>query len=68
MSEAIEKLINVEQAAEILALRPSTIRGMVQRKTIPVVRPAGKRVVRFRLGDVLRLAQLVVPEHQAATG
>jgi excisionase family DNA binding protein len=51
------RLLNVEEAAALLGLRPSTIRGMVQRKTIPVVRPAGKRVVRFRRSDVLRLFQ-----------
>jgi excisionase family DNA binding protein len=49
------QLINVEEAAAILGLRPSTVRGMVQRKTIPVFRPAGKRVVRLRRSDVLRL-------------
>lgn len=55
-----DKLINVDQAAEILALRPTTIRGMVQRGALPVVRPAGRRAVRFRLSDILREAQLAV--------
>jgi excisionase family DNA binding protein len=49
-----DQLINVEEAAAILGLRPSTIRAMVQRKTVPVFRPAGKRVVRLRRSDVLR--------------
>jgi excisionase family DNA binding protein len=56
-----DKLITVDQAAEILALRPTTIRGMVQQRALPVVRPAGRRAVRFRLSDILRLAQLAVP-------
>lgn len=50
-----DQLINVEEAAAILGLRPSTVRAMVQHKSIRVVRPAGKRVVRFRRSDVLRL-------------
>jgi excisionase family DNA binding protein len=50
-----DPLLTVDEAATFLGLRPSTIRGMVQRKTIPVIRPAGKRVLRFRRSDLLRL-------------
>ena len=64
-----DRLIDVDEAARILTLAPGTVRGMVYRGELPVVRPAGRRAVRFRLSDILRHAQLPEPMlRQAATG
>lgn len=53
-----DRLIDVDEAARILTLAPGTIRTMAYRGQLPVVHPAGRRAVRFRLSDILRGAQL----------
>ncbi len=47
----MEKLLRVDEVAELLGLRPSTVRKLIYLRAIPVVRPT-KRAVRVRQGDV----------------
>jgi excisionase family DNA binding protein len=44
-------LLNVEQAAEFLGLKPSTIRSWIVRRRISYVK-LGDRAVRIRLSDL----------------
>ena len=46
----LEHLITVEQVAEVLALRPSTVRAYAERGSLPCVRMGGR--LRFRPSDV----------------
>jgi excisionase family DNA binding protein len=55
-------LVNVTEAAEILRLRPSTIRAYVLRRRIPYVK-LGRRVL-FRRNDLESwIATSLVPAH-----
>ena len=40
------KLLKVDDVAARLALNPATVRAMVKREALPVVRPTGGRAVR----------------------
>lgn len=51
------RLLRVEEAAALLGLKPSTIRKMIWRREIPVVRPT-KRAVRIRSEDVEAIIRL----------
>jgi excisionase family DNA binding protein len=51
------RLMRVDEAAERLGLKPATIRKMIFRREIPVVRPT-KRAVRIREDDVEALIRL----------
>ena len=51
------RLTRVDEAAERLGLKPATIRKMIFRREIPVVRPT-KRTVRIREDDVEALIRL----------
>jgi excisionase family DNA binding protein len=48
--DAMDKLLTVRQAAEFLALRPSTIRKMIFERRLPVVRIG--RSVRIKESDL----------------
>jgi excisionase family DNA binding protein len=50
-----DRLYRVEDAAAILALKPSTIRKQITRRAITVVRPTGKRAVRIAASELARL-------------
>ncbi len=47
----MERLLRVDEVAERLGLRPSTVRKLIYLRAIPVVRPT-KRAVRIRREDV----------------
>ncbi len=51
------RLLRVDEVAERLGLKPSTIRKMIWRREIPVVRPT-KRAVRIREEDVAAIIRL----------
>jgi excisionase family DNA binding protein len=53
-----DRLIGIDEAASILALKPSTVRAMVRDKKLSYVHPAGARRVRFRLHYIEELAGL----------
>lgn len=48
---AASKLLRIAEAAERLGLKPATIRKMIYRREIPVVRPT-PRAVRIREEDI----------------
>jgi len=60
-----DELIDVDQAARILTIKPSTVRAKVQAGKLPVIHPAGTRLVRFRRSDIERLAGLTAPEEES---
>jgi len=47
-----DKLLNASQAADLLSLKLSTIRRLTYERALPVIRPTGKRAVRYRLSDL----------------
>lgn len=49
MTETADRLLNVREAATLLGVAEGTIRKMIARGTIPVVKLPGVRAVRFRL-------------------
>lgn len=51
------RLLRVDEVAERLALKPATVRKMIWRREIPVVRPT-KRAVRIREEDVAAIIRL----------
>jgi excisionase family DNA binding protein len=53
--EQPDRLLTVAETAEMLGLKPSTIRKLVARREIPVVRPTGRRAIRFRLSDIVAI-------------
>jgi hypothetical protein len=63
MQNTTDELIDVDQAARILTLRPATVRAKVQRRELPVIHPAGTRLVRFRRSVIERLAGLAAPDN-----
>jgi len=58
-----DKLVDANAAAEMLALKVSTIRRLTYEKRLPCVRPTGRRCVRYRLKD---LEALIRECHQPA--
>lgn len=48
---ATSKLLRISEAADRLGLKPATIRKMLYRRELPVVRPT-KRAVRIREEDI----------------
>jgi len=53
----LPKLYRVEEAAEVLALQPSTIRRMILEGKLRVVRPSQARAVRITEDELARLMQ-----------
>lgn len=51
MTVAVSKLLRVPEVAERLGLKPATIRKMIYRRELPVVRPT-RRAVRIREEDI----------------
>jgi len=46
------KLLTAAEAADYLGLKVSTIRRLTYTRELPVVRPTGKRAVRYRLSEL----------------
>jgi excisionase family DNA binding protein len=53
-----ERLVTADEAAHYLGLKVSTIRRLTIRGELPVVRPTGRRAVRYRLQDLEDLARM----------
>ena len=47
-----DRLVDVVEAGRLLGLKPDTVRRLPH---LPVVRPTGRRAVRYRLSDVQEL-------------
>ncbi len=56
--ETVERLLNAEEAAAFLGLKVSTVRRLCYTRELPVVRPTGRRAVRFRLRDLEALLRM----------
>jgi excisionase family DNA binding protein len=56
--ETNDKLLNWEEAAELLGLKPATVRRLTYTHELPCVRPTGKRCVRYRRKDLEALIRL----------
>jgi len=56
--EDIDRLITAEEAGRFLGLKVATIRRLTGRGELPVVRPTGRRAVRYRIRDLLELARM----------
>lgn len=55
-SEKLNRLLDVQEAARLLGLKPATLYQWAYKRRIPVVKLFGKRgALRFRLYDVLEL-------------
>jgi excisionase family DNA binding protein len=53
-----ERLVTAAEAAHFLGLKVATIRRMTAAGELPVVRPTGRRAVRYRLRDLAELARM----------
>jgi excisionase family DNA binding protein len=53
-----ERLITAEEAARFLGLTLATIRRLTAAGELPVVRPTGRRAVRYRLRDLDDLVRM----------
>ncbi len=54
-AEIMDRLLTAEEAARYMDLQVSTVRRLCYEKRLPVVRPTGRRCVRFRMSDLERL-------------
>jgi excisionase family DNA binding protein len=53
-----DRLLDVQEAAELLGLRPATLYGWIYRRRLPVVKLSGPRgPVRIRASDLTRLIE-----------
>jgi excisionase family DNA binding protein len=53
-----DRLLNAEEAGRFMGLKVSTIRRLSYTRELPVVRPTGRRAVRFRLRDLEALLRM----------
>jgi excisionase family DNA binding protein len=58
MNETVDRLLTAAEAGQFLGLKTSTIRRMTYTRALPVVRPTGKRAVRYRLKDLEALLRM----------
>lgn len=56
--EMSDRLLTAEAAGRFLGLQTSTIRRMTSAGQLPVVRPTGKRAVRYRRSDLDALLRM----------
>ncbi len=54
----IDRCVTAAEAAKYLGLKVSTIRRLTYTRELPVVRPTGKRAVRYRLRDLEALLRM----------
>jgi excisionase family DNA binding protein len=54
----LDRLITAEEAGQVLGLKLATIRRLTAQGELPVVRPTGRRAVRYRVRDLLELARM----------
>jgi excisionase family DNA binding protein len=53
--EQQDRLLTAPEAAVFLGLRLATIRKLTYQRRLPVVRPTGRRIVRYRLSHLEKL-------------
>jgi excisionase family DNA binding protein len=53
-----DRLLTASEAGRVLGLKESTIRRLTWAGQLPVVRPTGRRAVRYRLSDLEALIRL----------
>jgi excisionase family DNA binding protein len=53
-----ERLVNAEEAGRLLGLKVATIRRLTAAGELPVVRPTGRRAVRYRVRDLEALTRM----------
>ncbi len=58
MSDIVDRLLNADEAARFLGLKIATVRRLTYTRELPVVRPTGKRAVRYRLRDLEALLRM----------
>ncbi len=58
MEDNADRLLTAGEAAHYLGLRVSTVRKLCYTRQLPVVRPTGRRAVRFRLRDLQDLLRM----------
>jgi excisionase family DNA binding protein len=68
MDATIAELLTVSETAAALRLGERTVRGMIADGRLPVVRPAGLRVVRVPSAAVRRLLDLDSPRPARSGG
>ena len=54
----LDRLLSAEEAGRYLGLKTSTVRRLTAAGELPVVRPTGRRAVRFRLRDLEELMRM----------
>ena len=69
----MERLLTTNELADILQVKPSTIRAWVLRRKIPFVKLAGGRPVRYRESDIRTILKTVpalrpLAAHEDASG
>jgi excisionase family DNA binding protein len=52
MANQVTQLLTAVEAAHYLGLKVSTIRRLTYTRELPVVRPTGRRAVRYRLSEL----------------
>jgi excisionase family DNA binding protein len=57
-AEKEERLLTAEEAAQFLGLKVATIRRLTYTGELPIVRPTGRRAVRYRLRDLQDLLRM----------
>jgi excisionase family DNA binding protein len=58
MHDQEDRLLTAQEAGRFLGLQTSTIRRMTYAGELPVVRPTGKRAVRYRHSDLDALLRM----------
>lgn len=65
---ALDRLMTAREAAEYLGLKVATIRRLTCMRELPVVRPTGRRAVRYRLRDLEDLMRMRSQPARARSG
>lgn len=53
-----DRLLTADEASRVLGLKVTTIRRLTYTHELPVVRPTGRRAVRYRLSDLEALMKM----------
>ncbi len=56
--DEMDRLVTAEEAGRFLGLKTATVRRMTYTRELPVVRPTGRRAVRYRLRDLEALLRM----------
>jgi excisionase family DNA binding protein len=54
----LDRLLTADEAGRLLGLKVATIRRLTAAGELPVVRPTGRRAVRYRLSDLRDLTRM----------